>query len=233
MNDCWPAKRSTYMHDFTFAEGVRVFREQVPMGPRTYRTFRWGKDLQVWLIEGRDFRSPNDAPDGPEKTILGAAQKAWLKRSLTESDATFRVLVSPTPIVGPDRWKKRDNHANSGFHQEGQELRAFLASLDNTVVVCGDRHWQYLSIDPGTGLREYSCGPASDKHAGGWSDEDFRPKYHRFLAVKGGFLSVAVDRPAESPTMTLRFHGVDGEVRHTDTLTASVADAPTLPPARP
>ena len=46
------------------------------MGEQTYRTFRWGKDLQIWLVEGRDFRSPNNMPDGPDKTIWGAEQKA-------------------------------------------------------------------------------------------------------------------------------------------------------------
>jgi alkaline phosphatase D len=37
------------------------------------------------------------------------------------------------------------------------------------VVICGDRHWQYLSIHPKTGVREYSCGPASNQHSGGWA----------------------------------------------------------------
>ena len=49
---------------------LAIFREQVPMGERTYRTFRWGKFLQVWLTDGRDFRSSNNMPDGPDKTTL-------------------------------------------------------------------------------------------------------------------------------------------------------------------
>jgi len=69
MDDSWPGMKSPFMGDFTFEQGQRVFLEQVPMGEKTYRTFRWGKDLQIWLVEGRDFRSPNDMPDGPGKTI--------------------------------------------------------------------------------------------------------------------------------------------------------------------
>jgi alkaline phosphatase D len=53
------------MGDFTFEQGLWIFPQQVPMGARTYRTYRWGKHLQVWLMEGRDFRSPNKKPDGP------------------------------------------------------------------------------------------------------------------------------------------------------------------------
>jgi len=220
INDCWPTMRTAAMFEFTFEQGLAVFREQVPMGERTYRTRRWGRDLQIWLVEGRDFRSPNNLPDGPDKTIWGAEQKAWFKQTVSQSDATFRILISPTPIVGPDRDNKHDNHSNRDFAHEGNELREFLAQQRNMVVVCGDRHWQYLSVHPQTGVREYSCGPASDQHAGGWEQSDYRPDYHRFLKVAGGFLSVTVERQEGTPTLTFRFHDVDGNVRYEDRLTA-------------
>jgi alkaline phosphatase D len=131
-------------------------------------------------------------PDGPEKTILGKTQKEWLKRTLKESTATWKVLISPTPLVGPDRAKKNDNHSNAGFQHEGDELRAwFKANVPgNFFVICGDRHWQYHSVHPETGLNEFSVGAASDEHAAGTPGEDKR--YHKFHRVKGGFLSVTV-----------------------------------------
>ncbi len=218
VNDCWPTMRTPFMGDLTFDQGLAIFTEQVPMGPSTIRTYRWGRDLQVWLVEGRDFRGPNPMPDGPGKTIWGSAQKAWFKRTVRESDATFRVLISPTPVVGPDRINKNDNHSNKGFTHEGDELRAFLAEQKNMIVVCGDRHWQYFSVHPDTGVREYSCGPASDKHAGGWRQSDWRPDYHRFLKVAGGFLSGTAERINGEPTLTMRFHAVDGSLRFEDRL---------------
>lgn len=220
MNDCWPGMETRFMHQFTFEQGQEIFLEQVPMDRRTYRTARWGKDLQIWLVEGRDFRSPNTLPDGPDKTIWGPEQKAWFKETVQLSDATFRVLISPTPLVGPDRANKHDNHANKDFQHEGEELRAFIASQKNMAVVCGDRHWQYLSIHPQAGVREYSCGPASDRHAGGWSQSDLVPEYHRFLKVAGGFLSGTVERVDDTPALTFRFHAVDGSVRFEDRLMA-------------
>lgn len=63
-NDCWPGQ--TY-GEITWEEGLALFKEQTPQGPLPYRSVRWGKDLEFWLIEGRDFRSPNNIPDGPEK----------------------------------------------------------------------------------------------------------------------------------------------------------------------
>jgi alkaline phosphatase D len=204
-DDSWPG---TNLGELTFAEGQRIFRQQTPHGELPYRTVRWGRDLQIWMTDGRDYRSPNNMPDGPEKSIWGQQQKDWLKRTLRESSATWKVLISPTPIVGPDRPTKNDNHANSGFRHEGDEMRSwFQANVpDNFFVVCGDRHWQYHSQHPQTGVNEFSVGPASDAHAGG--TPGFDPAYHRFHRVNGGFLSVQVD----TTTITMRHHDVLGAV---------------------
>ncbi|MDZ7722228.1 MAG: alkaline phosphatase D family protein [candidate division KSB1 bacterium] len=220
MNDCWPNLKTQFMGRFTFKEGQEVFLEQFPMADSiTYRTYRWGKDLQIWLVEGRDYRSPNTMPDGPEKTIWGEEQKAWFKRTVEASDATFRVLVSPTPVVGPDRTSKRDNHSNQAFAHEGQELRRFLRSQDNMVVVCGDRHWQYASRDADTGVMEFSCGPASNEHAGGWSEDQRYPE-HKYLNVIGGFLAGIVEYENGAPVLIFRHYSVDGEVLNEERLTA-------------
>jgi alkaline phosphatase D len=218
LNDSWPSMLSPYAHEFTFEQGKQIFREQVPMGKSTYRTIRWGKNLQIWLVEGRDFRSPNTLPDGPEKTIWGKEQKRWFKQTVRSSNAAFRILISPTPIVGPDRPNKKDNHSNSHFNSEGNEIREFIASQKNLVVICGDRHWQYMSIHPTTGVREYSCGPASEEHAGGWKKEDFFPEYHRYLNVTGGFLSGTIEQNKSLPTLTFRYHDVNGKVLFEDQL---------------
>ena len=216
-NDCWPGQR---YGDLTWEQGLAIFREQVPMGEKTFRTARWGRDLQIWMLEGRDFRSPNKMPDGPEKSILGAAQKKWLFDTLRASDAAFRIVISPTPIVGPDRGSKNDNLANKGFTHEGDEVRAFLASQAGTFVICGDRHWQYVSRHQETGLLEFSCGPGSDAHAEGYSMKNRGPE-HLFLRIKGGFLSVAVATEGETPRIIFRHHDVAGEVVHEESFAKS------------
>lgn len=208
-DDCWPGQ--TY-GELTWEQGLALFDEQVPARARPYRRARWGKDLELWFLEGRAFRSPNDVPDGPEKTILGAEQRRWLEETLRASDAALRIVVSATPIVGPDRAAKNDNHANEGFRTEGDWLRDLLASQPDTFVVCGDRHWQYVSEDPRRGLVEFSCGPTSDAHAGGFPSE---PRdMHQYLRVKGGFLSVTVAREWGVPVASFRHHDVEGAVRN-------------------
>ena len=220
-NDGWPTKHAPWMNPLTFAQGFDVYREQVPIGDSTYRTVRWGKGLQVWMVEGRLYRSPNDMPDGPGKTIWGQEQMKWLKQSILESDADFRVLISPTPIVGPDRTAgKNDNHANDAFAYEGNQFRSWTKeqNLKNFYSCCGDRHWQYMSIDPGSGLREFSCGPASDVHAGG---NPVQPAWQPFLRVKGGFLSVSVSKIDGVPTIAFRHRDVQGKIVHQFTANAT------------
>ncbi|MGB2735091.1 MAG: alkaline phosphatase D family protein [Saprospiraceae bacterium] len=201
------------MGDFTFSQGQQIFRQQAPIntGPE-YRTFRWGADLQIWLSEGRDHRSDSDLPDGPDKTIWGSAQKAWFKKTVKESTATWKILISPTPFVGPDRKQKNDNHSNAGFKHEGDELRQWMQENvpDNFFVICGDRHWQYHSVHPVTDLHEFSIGAASDEHAGGTPGED--KNYHRFHLVKGGFISVKLTRSADLSKISVRHHDIHGAI---------------------
>ena len=208
-DDCFPEQDSPLMKPLTWADGLRLFREQAPQGERPYLTVRWGRHLQVWLTEGREYRSSNIAPDGPGKSIWGAEQKRWLKESLLASDARWKILVSPTPIVGPDRPNKADNHSNAAFKTEGDEMRRWFArNLSRRFfIACGDRHWQYHSVHPETGVHEFSGGPASDPHAGGSPGLD--PAYHRFHRVGGGFLAAEV---SEAGSLVLRLHDVRGQI---------------------
>jgi alkaline phosphatase D len=209
-NDSGPG---AVMGELTFAEGRKIFRQQAPISDGlSYRTFRWGRDLQIWLTDGRDFRSPNDMPDSPEKTIWGKEQKAWFKKTVQESTATWKILVSPTPLVGPDRVQKNDNHSNQGFAFEGEEIRNWLKDhvADQFFIICGDRHWQYHSVHPPTGLNEFSIGAASEEHAGGSPGEN--KLYHRFHRVKGGFLSVNVREIENKKIITFAHHDIFGSV---------------------
>lgn len=216
-NDCWAGQR---YGSVSFEEGVRLFNEeQFPSRDPRYQTIRWGQDLQIWVLEGRDYRSPNNMPDGPQKTILGAQQKQWLFDTLACSDATFKLVFSPTPIVGPDRKNKQDNHANDTFTYEGRQIRSELAKHSGVIVFCGDRHWQYASRDQETELWEFGCGPGSENHQLGWKKGDERPE-HEFLRVAGGFLSGELSYETDSegkesagkrPRLVLRHRKVTGD----------------------
>ena len=199
----------------TWERGLEIFdKEQFPSNDIPYKTVRWGRDLQVWILEGRNYRSKNTDPDGPNKTILGKTQKEWLYQTLKESNATFKVIISANPIVGPDRPKgKNDNYSNKSYETEGAEIRNFLNQMDNVFVCNGDRHWQYASNHEGTKLWEFGCGAGSDSHAGGWKQDNVQPE-HKFLRVKGGYLHVNVYQESKVPMIKFEHRDVDGKVVH-------------------
>ena len=208
-DDCHPGDRTG---DFTFDDGLRVYQEQTAQGRPPFRTIRWGKHLQIWLLEGRETRSTHQADRTNTPTILGAEQIAWLERTLAESDVMFRIVITPTPIVGPDRDAKFDNLSNAGYAVEGNKVRKILSRQKNLTVITGDRHWQYVSHDQSGLIQEWSVGAASDAHAAGWDEDQPRPE-HLFLRIKhGGFLSGEIKTNAANPTLTLQLHDVNGGV---------------------
>ena len=88
---------------------------------------------------------------------------------------SFKILISPTPIIGPDDHilyaqsiRKIDNHTNEGGYRS--ELDKFLDwakshDLQKTMfILTGDRHWQYHSINP-DGFEEFGSGSISDLSA--------------------------------------------------------------------
>lgn len=207
--------------------------EQLPVAPmgdkdaKTYRTHRVSKDLQIWLPENRMYRSPNAMEDGPEKSIWGKEQRAWLQKTLKESDATYKLLISPTPMIGPDDLRKTDNHCDiGGFRHERDDFFKWLKEngLDqqNFFIVCGDRHWQYHSVDP-SGFEEFSSGALVDANSrlgrkpGDPKSTDAKgeikqPYYQD--PRSGGFLEVKVT-PAgkEQPaTLSFLFHDEKGKL---------------------
>lgn len=240
------ARTATYWskddHDFRFNEsdnettdlplpatGIAMFREQMPIHPAgdltspTYRTHRVTRDLQIWLTEGRDHRSPNAMADGPDKSLWGRAQREWLQQTLLASDATWKILISPTPMVGPDDATKIDNHADlGGFRHEADAFFAWLAEkkISGFLVFCGDRHWQYHSIHP-SGIEEFAAGALNDENArlgvppgskkGSDPDARIRQPY-LYKEPTGGFLHVKLTPEGSSSQLTIEHRDDHGKI---------------------
>jgi alkaline phosphatase D len=124
-----------------------------------YRSFNWGKDLDLFLIDARSYRSQNhlaDTPDG-NKTMLGNEQLQWLKQELSNSNATWKVISSDVPIsiptgsntsiLGRDGWANGNETSNysyyTGYERELTDLLRFIDEQDmkNIVFVTTDVHF--------------------------------------------------------------------------------------------
>ena len=138
--------------------GLAAMLEQNPVAEhperpgRLYRAVRWGKHLELLLLDTRQYRDANGAPDRPErpKTMLGREQLTWLKDKLKSSDATWVVIASSVPLVIPTGWPPeggRDGWANfdqpSGFEQELREIFRYAAEIGrkDLIFISADVHF--------------------------------------------------------------------------------------------
>lgn len=111
------------------------------MEPRTYYRFRAGP-AELWVLDQRLHKSDPALPDTPAKTLLGAAQRDWLLKTLAASKAAFKVVCSPCTLAPLDA-NARDGSWASGFGAERDLLLAHVRERvsGRTIFVTGDTHW--------------------------------------------------------------------------------------------
>ena len=163
--------------------GRQAFFDYWPIVPsmdaptRLYRSFRWGRLAEFFILDTRQYRSPNTKPDGPDKTMLGSAQREWLLQAVSGSDATWKVIVSSVSLSIPTgRRERRDSWSGAnvlGFPESGagfaHERDAILAALRergirNLVVLVADvHHAEIIRHQPHAGfaVHELIAGPLS------------------------------------------------------------------------
>ena len=145
---------------------------------RLYRSVRWGRLLEMFILDTRQYRSDNSLPDGPGKTMLGAAQRQWLLDAVPASTATWKIVVSSVPLAVPTgRAERRDSWSNAnvfglapekgtGFVTERDAiLRHFRGrGVRNLVFIAADVHHAELirhHPHPQWSFHEFIAGPLS------------------------------------------------------------------------
>jgi phosphodiesterase/alkaline phosphatase D-like protein len=120
------------------------FRENGATG--IHQAFTVGR-VRFLLCDVRSQRSARDQADTGAKTMLGAAQKAWLKEELAAAGQYDLVVwANPVPwIEAPCR----DEDSWAGYHTERVELASFIKqhNVRNLCMISGDAHM--LAIDSG------------------------------------------------------------------------------------
>ncbi len=168
--------------DQRLANAEQAYFEWLPIRPKAedsysiYRTIPMGPLVDLIMIdtriEGRDEEVglTDPAIDDPNRTLLGAEQKQWLKGQLSSSSAQWKIIgnqvmfapleVPAIPIIFPqggiinaDQW--------DGYRPERTEIIRHISdnSIDNVVVITGDIHTSWgndiphpdQSYNPNTG----------------------------------------------------------------------------------
>lgn len=146
------------------ARASRAFHEMLPVRPaaaepsRIYRVIPYGPMLDVFFLDLRSYRGPNNdglsAAMTPDSRVLGAEQLRWLKQALLASRATWKVIACDMPIglVVWDNWSAKsgveavaqgDNGPARGRELEFADLLRFIksANIANVVWLTADVHY--------------------------------------------------------------------------------------------
>lgn len=226
-------------------EGRQAFREYWPLdrdktakpseSNKFYDSFRWGKHVELFIIDTRQYRDPNIDLDS--KTLLGEEQLDWLKGALADSDATWKLLASPAPLGYPsDSWATSVDR--TGYEAELLELVKHIQreQISNVVVVAGDVHKSVVgAFDPnGDGEFEFFEAIAGPLGAPAGAPDDLYPALNptEFFA-KGeytNFGTVEVDESGE--TLTIGIYDEDGTEQFTKTISTSDINPGTDPADR-
>jgi alkaline phosphatase D len=162
--------------------GYLSFFESLPMPRRRddpwriYDALRLGH-LELLMLDTRQYRDPlacepvNPCPQGeaPGRSILGAAQRAWLEERLTGSRAAWKVIANqvmmmsldvPTGVpINADQW--------DGYAAERQAVmeRVVAAGVRDVSVITGDIHTFFAGTVTTSG--DAAGTPAATEFVGG------------------------------------------------------------------
>ena len=174
---------------------LQAFLEFQPLVPpaaeptRLYRHVRWGRHIDLFFLDTRQYRDALAAPDRADhpKTMLGAAQLAWFEQALADSDATWKVIVASVPLSIPTGRVARDGFADGGtgqgYEREAAHLFETLRAhgVRNSVWITTDVHfatgfvYRPFDDDPSWTAYEFTSGPLS---AGVFPRADLDPTFH-------------------------------------------------------
>lgn len=189
-----------------YRAAITVWDEFFPVRePERYRSWRWGANVECFLLDTRRYRSANAAPDDAAKTMLGAAQRAWFLDAITRSTAPFKLVFTSVPLgfgTGDDHW--------ASFRTERDAILDALIGIPGVLFVAADQHW-FAAHRHRLGVREVQVGPLARGLAiPGPAEAGVLFRAERYNA---GLLDISADR------LVITGLGAGGERFYEETLT--------------
>jgi len=155
------------------AAGYQAFYEHMPVraprpqGPdlKLYRSVSYGGLATFFVLDTRQYRSPEVAlcpetdqtPSGycpasvdPNRTMLGADQRSWLLRSLSDSASPWNFVAQSVRFAqqdsNPDPGKHTFDGVDNwmGYVADRQTILERFVTTKNPVVLSGDSHVNFV-----------------------------------------------------------------------------------------
>jgi len=178
-------------------------RQQTPDSTRLYRTFRWGKAVELFLLDTRQYRNPATT------TMLGEAQKQWLLAQLGASSARFKMIISSVPFSDPrpDKWGE--------YPEERDEILGFLTTngITGVLFLAGDVHHGAVSRMPEMKNRkEYIFGPLAAPM--NYKISRGEPRFEYFHDASPNFGKITVQPDGLKPSVRIEWFDANKTLLH-------------------
>ena len=198
----------------------RAFRKHTTSPNRLWRSFRWGKTAEIFILDvrGERLKKTRLLPSGaanPDAQFISQAQMDWLKAGLSASKAVFKFIVTSKYFSGPNNVGDEDSWP--GFPTQRNELMNHIVNEDLTGVwfLTGDVHKGIVEkiqpTGPAARIREIYMGPS-----GSGGDPAPGANYCNGTAQREVYLDVrSYTRLRADPiakTLEVEFIGEDGMV---------------------
>jgi alkaline phosphatase D len=185
---------------------------------RIWRSSRWGRTVEVFVLDCRSERKPSTLLSGAHQYI-SAEQLAWLKAGLAASQATFKLIVNSVPITDmPNVWDAYPTDRWEAYRNQRLDILRFIdeSAITGVVWLAGDFHLAFISkvstSGPGASQREVLAGP------GGQSANALLPSLQKpqfaYATGTNNYTTLRFD-PA-SREVTVGYHNAAGVMFHSE-----------------
>jgi alkaline phosphatase D len=144
-------------------QAEQAFREYWPCravaSRGLYRQISLGRDVDLFMLDTRAFRSRQSDADDANKTMLGATQKRWFVDAFEKSRARFRLIATSVPMHGSsqDAW--------GNYSSERDEMLALFRDAQRKhdarmIILSADYHFaREWPKNERSAIYEFTAGP--------------------------------------------------------------------------
>ncbi len=178
-------------------------------------------DVHFIMLDGRYYREyggrwSEDRERIENASMLGPVQKQWLKQTLRDSDATFKVVASPVPWKYDAKGTGRGRLDGwYGYADERDEIFSWITEhqIEGVVLLSGDRHrsdaW-LIEREDSYDFFEFSSAQFTNEHTHSLIDGSLIG-----YNDKNSFGLLTFNTDADDPEVIYQIVDIDGYIQDT------------------
>lgn len=206
----------------TYLEHSALRLDPDASGWKIWRSQRWGRTLEVFILDSRSERKPSTRFT-ENATYLSRAQMDWLKKGLRDSPCVFKVIANTVPITDMPSTFPQEKDRWEGYEPQRGEILGHISGppgVPGVLWLSGDFHFGAVThVDPPGGKfpeqYEVFMGQGANMPNPVWPAlVDVKPQFD-FVTGTNNYVKFVCDPIADPPTITATFLDGDGAELHT------------------